>query len=589
MNSPKSLAKKLTVCGVATILALGLGELLVAKFADVPAVKVLELADPECVYQRSRNPVLGFELKPNYRHAQPDLIQSYERTNQHGFRDQDREFRKEPDVQRVIVLGDSVVEGYGLAQQDTITAQLERLQPKDREVLNFGVSAYCTRAEVELLETKGLAFSPDIVVLVFVENDFDNFNREAFPLSGTIKRPPWAEWLFARSDGFRLACLTWNWFQFRAESMPVEWNQEAIGDNNVTAGLARFRALATKHDFQPLVAIWPRFEEYRVDNVHFMPDEQQLVVEAIAAANGLPTVRLSETFEALEVPTPRLRFSQGDKLHPSAEGARVAALALHELLEQGIDTATIPTASESSKELEAKAAKLQDGQPNYSRVFNRIGNDHYKRGEFAEARAQYEKALAEDIRDAAAHHNLGIVLLQLDANEEAISHFREAIAIQPDFAEAHYNLGTALKSSDRKAAEEHLIQAIKLRPSFVQAHYGLSMLLLTQGRSMAGTMGLRQVLRIDPRHKGALNRLGEELIKQAKYEDARGHFETLVSIDPEHADAHNNLGAIYVKLGNLPSAISHFESALKADPDHPRAQQNLEHAKAMVPNVNVPR
>ena len=41
-------------------------------------------------------------------------------------------------------------------------------------------------AEIELLETKGLAFEPDVVVLVFVENDFDNFNREAFPLGGTI-------------------------------------------------------------------------------------------------------------------------------------------------------------------------------------------------------------------------------------------------------------------------------------------------------------------------------------------------------------------------------------------------------------------
>ena len=74
--------------------------------------------------------------------------------------------------------------------------------------------AYCTRAEVELLEVKGLQFDPDVVILVFVENDFDNFNREAFPLGGTIERPAVVESLFARSHLFRLACVQCNLFHF---------------------------------------------------------------------------------------------------------------------------------------------------------------------------------------------------------------------------------------------------------------------------------------------------------------------------------------------------------------------------------------
>ena len=79
------------------------------------------------------------------------------------------------------MLGDSVVEGVGLRDlDDTVSRQLEKLYPDGRtEVLNFGVSAYCTLAEVELLEVKGLAFDPDVVILVFVENDYLNFNREA--------------------------------------------------------------------------------------------------------------------------------------------------------------------------------------------------------------------------------------------------------------------------------------------------------------------------------------------------------------------------------------------------------------------------
>ena len=74
---------------------------------------------------------------------------------------------EKPDgVRRILLLGDSVVEGYGLPEPETLSRQLEDLYPEGSvEVLNFGVSAYCTRAEIELLEVKGLAFDPDIVVL----------------------------------------------------------------------------------------------------------------------------------------------------------------------------------------------------------------------------------------------------------------------------------------------------------------------------------------------------------------------------------------------------------------------------------------
>ena len=67
-------------------------------------------------------------------------------------------------------------------------------------MLNFGVSGYCTRAEIELLETKGLAFDPDVVVVVFVENDFDNFNTQLTDLAVRAPDSALAGWLFHRSS-----------------------------------------------------------------------------------------------------------------------------------------------------------------------------------------------------------------------------------------------------------------------------------------------------------------------------------------------------------------------------------------------------
>ena len=43
-----------------------------------------------------------------------------------------------------------------------------------------------------------------------------------------------------------------------------------------------------------------------------------------------------------------------------------------------------------------------------------------------------------------AHNNLGVALFAEQKNEEAISHYKMAIKIKPDYALAHNNLGSAL-------------------------------------------------------------------------------------------------------------------------------------------------
>ena len=169
---------KPAVAIVATLVGLLASEVVVRVIGLAPGMQLIELGSDECVYERSTNPILSFELKANYRHDDPDFIQSYARTNAHGQRDRERSLEKPPGVRRVLLLGDSVVEGYGLREEETMSRRLEGLYPDGTtEVLNFGVAAYCTRAEIELLEVKGLRFDPDVAVLVFVENDFDNFNR----------------------------------------------------------------------------------------------------------------------------------------------------------------------------------------------------------------------------------------------------------------------------------------------------------------------------------------------------------------------------------------------------------------------------
>ena len=541
----------------ATLIALIVAEAFVRILGQAPGIKPIQLSSYDCIYKRSTNPILGFELKANCSSDNPDFIQTYERTNSHGQRDRERTLKKPDGVRRILLLGDSVVEGYDLRESETISRRLEDLYPDgSTEVLNFGVSAYCTLAEIELLEVKGLQFDPDIVILVFVENDFDNFNREAFPLEGTIERPAIVKTLFKKSHLFRLASIRLNLFHFSAEADPVRWNREAIGDNNVTEGLRRYRQLADRNGFQPLVVIWPRFLDDQITDVCFMPqNSEQLVIEYLATMHNIPTFRLSRFFRqhraklAGEV-NPRLSYSSGDELHPSVEGARIVAEALKQILaDPDVDrmqsVRKIPRSAQSNAEAVSAAKALGQAKPNYARVHNRMGTEFLKKGKLQEAVVEFKKALKEDPTYAGAYNNLGIAYERL-GNEEAQSQYEKAIQLMPDFTHAHFNLARALMRKKQNAA---------------------------------AVAELQKTIQIDPNHVGALNMLGMALGRQQKFNEAQPHLERAVRLDPQHTEARNNLGAVYTAQGRYREAVAQFEAALRIDPDDSEIRENLNRVK----------
>jgi len=558
---PRAFLRRLAGPAVAvctTLLALLAGEGIVRLLGRAPEIKPIQLSSYDCIYKRSTNPILGFELKANQRDDDPDFIQTYERTNSHGQRDKKRTLEKPDGVRRILLLGDSVVEGYGLRESETISRRLEDLYDDgSTEVLNFGVSAYCTLAEVELLEVKGLRFDPDVVIIVFVENDFDNFNREAFPLGGTIKRPAIVKALFKKSHFFRLAGVRLNLFHFGAEADPVRWNKDAIGDNNVAEGFRRFRQLADRHGFTPLVAVWPRFLDDRIANVCFMPqDSELLVVEHLAAMNNIPSVLLSEFFqrrraESVGAINPRLRYSSGDELHPSPKGARIAAEALKRILadlDAGRMTSNRETSRSAQSDAEAVAAAkaLGKAQPNYARVHNRMGSELLKQGKL----------------------------------KEATEKFRQAIEADPTHAGAHNNLGVAYERMGNRQAQAQFEKAIRFRPDFTHAHFNLARILMQKGQSAEAVAELKRTIQIDPDHVGALNMLGMALGRQGKCVEAQSHLERAIRLDPNHAEARSNLGAAYAGQGRLQEAVAQFEAALRIDPDDPAARENLKAVKA---------
>ena len=68
-------------------------------------------------------------------------------------------------------------------------------------------------------------------------------------------------------------------------------------------------------------------------------------------------------------------------------------------------------------------------------------------------------------------------------NEEAISHYKTAIKIKPDYFLAHYNLGNALvEKGEVKEAVHHFRESVRLKPDLVAAQKKLETALLRLGK-----------------------------------------------------------------------------------------------------------
>jgi len=326
---------------LSVISALALAEGFVRWRGWAPEVFPIRVSVEKSAYRRSNNPILAYELVPNYRDPDADGHESFPYVNSQGLRDIERSLNKPAGVRRVLLLGDSVVVGNGILDlNDCISRQLEIVsKDKSTEMLNFGQGGYCTKSEVELLAARGVAFQPDDVILLFVGNDYDNTNFRVQKYGALFERPEVVKQLFVRSDLFRLAAIEWNLFHFGDEVDPQQWNQQALGDDNVREGLTMLAGLAKQHNFATFVAVWPGFFDYGIGDIWIDPSNRHEPEEIarLCEEAGLKCFWLApyfrEHFKTLPAgTTPREAYTIGDTMHPSPLGAHVAALALQDIL-----------------------------------------------------------------------------------------------------------------------------------------------------------------------------------------------------------------------------------------------------------------
>jgi hypothetical protein len=128
---------------------------------------------------RIPHPIFGWSLQPGaaYRNYLPEEAVSVT-YNSDGWRDVQHDREKRDGVFRILVLGDSFMEGYSVNLKDSFHKVAEGLMQNrgmNVEFINMGVGGYGTLQEYLVYREAGRRYVPDIVLLGFyVSNDVTN-------------------------------------------------------------------------------------------------------------------------------------------------------------------------------------------------------------------------------------------------------------------------------------------------------------------------------------------------------------------------------------------------------------------------------
>jgi protein O-mannosyl-transferase len=167
-----------------------------------------------------------------------------------------------------------------------------------------------------------------------------------------------------------------------------------------------------------------------------------------------------------------------------------------------------------------------------------------------------------------AQNGYGWVLLQAGRYDEALSHLRLAVKLQPSNEQAHNNIWNAL---GRQGRTDELLQAyrdsIQVYPDFLDAHYNLGVELQRRGQIDDAMTEYRAVLTLRPRHSKALTNSGQLLQQKGEPAAAQAYYEQAIQADDRNVIARRNLARLLRSQNRPAEAIAQLEAALRVAPD----------------------
>ena len=212
---------------------------------------------------------------------------------------------------------------------------------------------------------------------------------------------------------------------------------------------------------------------------------------------------------------------------------------------------------------------LSDTSP--AEAYYKNATAYHDLGEFEQAISEYKKAITLNPNFPIIYNRLGVAYSELKQYDAALNAYQKALVLSPTTAEPHYNMGLVyLKQGNLPRAAEAFKRAITINAEWEDAYTGLGEVYLKQGDFRQAARAYKQAVRFNPNgNPGAFLGLGKVYAKQGRLDDAIIAIEKTIEIQIDNTEAHYQLAQIYIKLGEkkkAATAMAFFKVLRQTDP-----------------------
>ncbi len=178
-----------------------------------------------------------------------------------------------------------------------------------------------------------------------------------------------------------------------------------------------------------------------------------------------------------------------------------------------------------------------------------------------QARVAIEKALKLDPDLAEAHGVMGLIESNSFNPDKAISHYKKALELNPNYADVYSWYALVLIDQPKKRFELYQ-KAVQLNPMSILANNGYVFDLVYYGRTDEAREVVEHMLSINASHHFAHVRLGQIYLVEGKYAESIIEFETAIKKIPENVGARLNAAYHLSTIGLGEKAASYVDETI---------------------------
>lgn len=210
--------------------------------------------------------------------------------------------------------------------------------------------------------------------------------------------------------------------------------------------------------------------------------------------------------------------------------------------------------------------------------------NYFNAGETSQAIRSLALVLASDPDHVEANHLMGFIRMGRRQYDEAVTHFKRALAVNPGMLNCKNNLGAAYMFQQRWEEAAVIFQELSKSPLYTSpwlAFGNLGWAYYKMGMLPEALEQTEMSVFLNPKFCLGLNNMG--IIQEEMGREDAAHKNYLAAIEncPNYPEPHLHLGMIHASHGENANAYKYFKRCHELSPKSDLGERCLKHAQMM--------